>query len=146
MYMSQDVTKGMLARTGVYGVALSDGKMLLITQKKGPFAGRRDFPGGGLEFGESPEQALQREFIEEVNMAFDSIQLIDNMTATTDVPSMNGKAACVFYQIGLIYSITGARPLTPKGGGELQYDWIDPSTLSEANCSPLLWKFIKEIA
>ena len=45
---------------------MDEKKTLLIRQKRGPYAGKLDFPGGGIEFGESPEQALRREFAEEV--------------------------------------------------------------------------------
>jgi 8-oxo-dGTP pyrophosphatase MutT (NUDIX family) len=61
--------------------------LLVVRQKRGPYAGKLDFPGGGIEFGESAELALRREFSEEVAMEFDSLQLIDNLTATVDVLS-----------------------------------------------------------
>lgn len=129
-----------IMRTGVYGVAMEKEKMLLIKQSWGPYAGRFDFPGGGVEFGESAEFALRREFVEEVGMEFDSIQLIDNLTATVEATSRSSGEPYAFFQIGMIYQVTGCR-LIQEAKGELQHFWIDPKALSEGECSKLLWKW-----
>lgn len=47
-------------RPGVYGIAIKDGKVLLSKQWDG-----YDFPGGGIELGETIKAALMREFKEE---------------------------------------------------------------------------------
>ncbi len=49
-------------RRAVYGVAIRDGKLLLIRPS---WSDRWELPGGGLENGEDPKEALAREFIEE---------------------------------------------------------------------------------
>lgn len=134
-----------ITRIGVYGVALEVEKILLIQQERGPFTGKFDFPGGGIEFGETAEFALRREFAEEVACGFDSLTLLDNLTAIVDVPESSTKAAYTFYQIGLIYQVAGLKPLKGHEKGDLQYTWIDPKTLSQEKCSPLLWQFVKEI-
>lgn len=133
-----------VTRIGVYGVAFDAKKILLIQQKRGPFAGRFDFPGGGIEFGETPEDALRREFAEEIACDFDSTTLLDNLTGTTDVPKSAEKDSFIFYQIGLIYEISGLRPLKDVQSSELQYIWIDPEALLQENCSSLLWLWIKK--
>jgi mutator protein MutT len=116
-------------RTGVYGVAMNEGKMLLIRQKSGPYAGKFDFPGGGIEFGETPEQALHREFKEELGMEFDSLQLIDNLTAAIEG----------FFQVGMIYRVEDCRSNEKQGSHECF--WLDPHQLLQENCSKLLWKY-----
>ena len=126
---------------GVYGVVMDEGKMLVVRQKSGPYAGKLDFPGGGIEFGESAEQALRREFAEEVAMEFDSLQLIDNLTATVDVPSTPSNEPYLFYQIGMIYRVNGCRLIKGEKLGDLQHIWIDLMALSEGQCSKLLWKW-----
>jgi ribosomal protein S18 acetylase RimI-like enzyme/8-oxo-dGTP pyrophosphatase MutT (NUDIX family) len=130
-----------ITRIGVYGVALDNGKMLVVRQQRGPFAGKFDFPGGGVEFGESAEQALRREFIEEVAMEFDSLQLIDNLTATIDVPGTSSSEPYSFYQIGMIYQVDCCKLLSNQESGELDHLWIDLKGLSEDKCTPLLWKY-----
>jgi len=130
-----------ITRIGVYGVAKDNGKILTVRQQRGPYAGKLDFPGGGIEFGESAEQAIRREFAEEVAMEFDSLQLIDNLTATVDVDNTPSNEPYLFYQIGMIYRVHGCRLIKDAKQGDLQHLWIDLIALSEEQCSKLLWKW-----
>ena len=54
------------AHVGVYGIYIKNLKVLLIKKSRGPYEGMFDLPGGKIEEGETLEQALRREFIEEV--------------------------------------------------------------------------------
>ena len=51
-------------RPSVYGVAIRDGKVLLVPQWDG-----YDFPGGGVELGETLDEAFRREVFEETGLA-----------------------------------------------------------------------------
>jgi|688.fasta_scaffold227210_2 8-oxo-dGTP diphosphatase len=51
-------------RVALYGVLTQNGSVLM-TETKIPSGTAMNFPGGGLELGESPLQALKREFLEE---------------------------------------------------------------------------------
>jgi len=54
----------------VAGVAERDGKYLVALRKPGTSIGERwEFPGGKLESGETPEDALIREYIEELGVS-----------------------------------------------------------------------------
>ncbi len=131
-------------RTGVYGVAKENGKILVVIQKSGPYAGLFDLPGGGIEFGETPSQALHREFIEETGMDFKSMNQIDNFATVTRVPAMNGKPGYAFHQIGLIYSVEELHPTgTP---GILKNEWVDAASLIREKTSPLAWKALMEVS
>lgn len=130
-----------ITRIGVYGVVKNNGKILTVRQQRGPYADKLDFPGGGIEFGESAEQAMRREFAEEVAMEFDSMQLIDNLTATVDVPITRFNEPYLFYQIGMIYQVNGCRSINEPNLQELQHNWVDFQTLSKDQCSSLLWKY-----
>lgn len=130
-----------VTRMGVYGVAEKDNKLLLVIQNSGPYQGKFDFPGGGIEFGESSEDALRREFKEEVACEFNSLKLLDNLTTVVDVPKHNEKEAYLFYQIGMIYKVFGLKTLRQELG-DLQFQWVDPINLAKEQCSSLLWKFL----
>lgn len=62
---------------GAYGLIIEDGKILLIKKFGGPYNGKLDLPGGTIEFGEFPEEALKRELMEEVGIVVNEYKLID---------------------------------------------------------------------
>lgn len=129
-----------VSRMGVYGAIHEGDNMLLVQQKKGVHQGKFEFPGGGIEFGESPEQALHREFAEEIGMEFTDFFLINNLTAVTDVPQIGDWEPITFYQIGMIYEVKGFKVI--KDNPELDPVWKNTKTLTEKQCSPLLWKHL----
>ena len=135
------MSKDKKTRIGAYGVAVNEGKLLLIVQQRGPFAGRFDFPGGGIEFGESVESALRREFVEEVGMEFTSLEQIANITTLVDVPASLSEEPYLFFHIGLLYRVQGCRNSVEESLEQLQYEWVDPAVLTESACSALLWKY-----
>lgn len=58
---------------GVVGLAINDNGQILLTQRHQPqdpdVHGCWQLPGGGMEFGESPEQTLAREMQEELGVS-----------------------------------------------------------------------------
>lgn len=60
----------------VAGVVLRDGKVLLARHTYGAGKGRLIIPGGYLQNGESPEGALQREFLEETGVEVRAVGLL----------------------------------------------------------------------
>ena len=62
---------------GAYGLALHGSKALLVLKSRGPYLGCWDLPGGRIEFGESPAEAVARELEEETGLQIaDTPQLI----------------------------------------------------------------------
>ena len=55
-------------RVAVYGILVRDGKVLL-TNTRVPSGIITNFPGGGLELGEAPVEAVEREFREETTIS-----------------------------------------------------------------------------
>ncbi len=57
---------------GVLGLAINDKKQVFLTQRNEPedvnFHKKWNIPGGGIEWGEIPEDTLVREFKEELNI------------------------------------------------------------------------------
>lgn len=62
-------------RVAVYGVLIENGKVL-FTNTKVPSGVIVNFPGGGLELGESPIDALTREFMEETGITVSIEELL----------------------------------------------------------------------
>jgi 8-oxo-dGTP diphosphatase len=60
----------------VDAVIVTDGKIVLIKRKEGPFQGQYALPGGFVEYGETVEAALRREVFEETGLVVQVISLI----------------------------------------------------------------------
>jgi len=59
---------------GVGAIVGRDGKVLLLKRKNAHGHGSWGFPGGHLEFGETPEEAARREVLEETGLQVDGIK------------------------------------------------------------------------
>lgn len=92
------------SRYGAYGVLLQDSKILLTLKKTGPYAGRWGLPGGAIEFGETPEQALQRELLEETALAASNFELLSTSTSLCEYIK-NGENL-LLHHIGIIYKVS----------------------------------------
>jgi ADP-ribose pyrophosphatase YjhB (NUDIX family) len=64
-------------RVAAYGLARDGDKVLLTRLRRGEDAGRWTLPGGGLDFGERPRDAVVRELAEETGLAVAVGELLD---------------------------------------------------------------------
>lgn len=60
----------------VAGVCIKDNKVLLARHTYGSGKGKLIIPGGFVEYGETPQNALKREFLEEVNIVIEPKDII----------------------------------------------------------------------
>jgi ADP-ribose pyrophosphatase YjhB (NUDIX family) len=127
-------------RTGVYGVTILDSKILVVQQKQGVHEGKFDLPGGGIEPGETIEEALRREFQEEVGMSFDLMTHLCNLTAITE----NREKSTHLHQIGLIYKIENICKMEHQNP-ELDSFWIEVEECAKMNLTPFLQKALKNL-
>lgn len=128
--------KKILSRTGVYGLVLNEGKLLVVLQKKGPHQGKFDLPGGGIEPGETIDEALHRELKEEVAITFETKKFITNLSATTEGFDEKGYPY-LLHQIGLIYQLEGHSSLE-SSLPEMDFYWIEWDQLSQMPISPFI--------
>ena len=63
----------------VAGAIVHDGKVLATQRGYGPWSGWWEFPGGKMEHGESREEALRRELLEELAMEVEVREHIDDV-------------------------------------------------------------------
>ena len=66
-----------LPRAGAYGILERDGKVLCARIGYHDFT--YDFPGGALDPGETPEQAVAREFLEETGIAARAVRPVTEL-------------------------------------------------------------------
>ena len=98
-----DVAVGVLIRP--------DGAFLLTTRPVGKaYAGSWEFPGGKLEAGETVEQALKRELLEETGYRADSWEFLGDFI--TDANRGNGQ--------GYLYLATGAEKVADVNSDDLE--------------------------
>lgn len=90
---------------GVYGVLVKDNQILLIKKSRGPYKGKLDLPGGKMEFGETIEQALKREILEETGIKIKNFKLLNNFSAHFKYKDSNTKDITELHHIGLVYEI-----------------------------------------
>ena len=62
---------------GVYGIIIENNNIILVKKNGGPYDGKFDLPGGSIEFGETPLEALKRELKEEIGIDLKTCELID---------------------------------------------------------------------
>ena len=77
-----------------YFVPISEeGKILVVRRKNGIW----EFPGGGVEFGEDPEESAIRELHEETGLRAQSIRFLTITSAVFDTPHGKKHAIYVVY-------------------------------------------------
>jgi 8-oxo-dGTP pyrophosphatase MutT (NUDIX family) len=68
----------------IKGVLLIEGKVMLVRNDRDEW----ELPGGRLEVGETPEEALEREFDEELSLKVETLGLVDSYLFEV-IPSKN---------------------------------------------------------
>ena len=72
---------------GVGAVVLDEDRVLLIKRGNPPLKGQWSLPGGGVEVGETLEQAIAREVLEETGMAIEVgpiVEVLDRISRDAD--------------------------------------------------------------
>ena len=88
---------------GVYGLVIKNNQILLIKKVTGPYDGKLDLPGGSIEFGERPEDALKREFLEETGITLKKYHLYDTDSIT--IEWKYNKEDTITHHIGIFYIV-----------------------------------------
>lgn len=89
---------------GIYGLIVDGDAVVLIRKGRGPYQGKWDLPGGGVEFGESPKETLEREIREETALSVLSATLLDALSVrlTHTLPDGNLED---LHHIGFVYKV-----------------------------------------
>jgi 8-oxo-dGTP pyrophosphatase MutT (NUDIX family) len=132
----KDVTK---FRVAIYGV-LVEGHSVLMTETKVPSGTTMNFPGGGLELGEAPLAALQREFLEETGCSVVVGELLfasQRFQQNPDYPSE--QLMHLYYRVH-----REKEEVTSAGNGDdvVGTAWIQPEKISLLRIMPADLEFI----
>lgn len=126
-----------MTRVGVYGIIIEDDNLLLTAKRSGCYMGMLDLPGGGIEFGEMPEEALVRELREEIGVEAKSWQLIGNYGHNQRVESEN----LDFHQLCQIYLIKEYLWLKNVETEEV-FNWYSLQDALSLNLTPITRKAV----
>jgi 8-oxo-dGTP pyrophosphatase MutT (NUDIX family) len=92
-----------------YGICFDKDGKIAIGRNSGIFNERWMLPGGRQESGETPEQTLKRELLEELDLTVDKFKLIG--AQKVEFPDDESKKP--FYQLRYAVTIKKVNPLTP---------------------------------
>lgn len=113
-----------------------DGKPIIFATRRGygEFKGSWEFPGGKIEEGETPQEALKREIIEELDTEISVGGLID--TIEYDYPTFHLSMDCFWCKI-----VKGNLVLKEHEAGK----WITKEQLNELGWLPADLQLIEKI-
>ena len=123
-----------LMRTGAYGVIVREGKILLVRQVVGPYVNLWHLPGGGIEFAETPLQALDRELLEEVAIQTKDPLFLTILSDHGEHKSSSGPYR--YHYLGIIYRLPHIFPLPQVPEDESK--WFPIASLSLFETTPFV--------
>lgn len=127
-------------RVAIYGVVIENGTVLM-TETKVPGGTYMNFPGGGLELGEEPIEALAREFKEETGLQIVVKELLyasQRFQQNPDYP--NEQLMHLYYKVE---RASGDLLVAGNNDDVLGSAWIAPQMTSDMRIAPVDAEFIE---
>ena len=135
---------------GAYGLIIDNDNIVLIKKNGGPYNGKLDLPGGTIEWGEKPEEALVRELEEEVGIEVLEYELFDGNSVTFEW--IHKGELEQGHHIGFFYKITKYNntinnniELSDKNDDSLGAKYYDISKLSKSDLSDIAYLEIEKL-
>jgi 8-oxo-dGTP pyrophosphatase MutT (NUDIX family) len=128
-------TTSQYSHVGVYGIYIKNNAVLMIKKSRGPYKGMYDLPGGRMEEGETMEEGLQREFVEEVGCELTSQTFLSENEYTT--PYYMGKP---FHHLGTYFTVSlSSEDIKTVADGEdsLGAEFVSLDVLDNVEISPI---------
>ena len=128
-------------RIGCYGFIINDNKIALIRKSRGGYKGLLDLPGGGVEYGETPEETLKRELMEEAGVEVLNYELL--AVTSTRIKWHDDEYDEDLHQIGILYKVEVKDYKIKEDGDGLDSNgcsFYDIEKLSQSEITPFTLK------
>ena len=128
-------------RVGCYGLIINNDKIALIKKSRGGYKGLLDLPGGGIEHGETPEETLIRELLEEAGVDVIDYKLL--AVTSTRIKWHDDEFNEDLHQIGILYTVTLKDYVLKEDGDGLDSNgcnFYDIEKLSKNEITPFTLK------
>lgn len=122
-----------IIRHGAYGIVQQDFNILLTQKKTGPYESLWGLPGGAIEFGETPEETLKRELLEESSLVAAQLEFFNTVTATGEY--YKNSQPYGFHQVGIIYTVLDWSE-QPNNLPQEENRWISLSSIVHQELTP----------
>ena len=130
---------------GVGAVVLDGPRVLLIKRGNPPLKGQWSLPGGGVEVGETLEQAVAREVLEETGLTIDVgpiVEVLDRISRDGD-----GRVEHHFVLVDFIGRPSGGADSVPRGASDAEdAAWVAIADLARYEVAPVTISVIQKAA
>lgn len=116
-----------------YALLVREDRILLCRLSTGASAGRWTLPGGGLEFGEHPEDTVRREVREETGFEVDGLDLAEIWSVVTEHEGEPWHILHFIYRA----RITGGEQTNEADGSTDRCDWFSEPQVRQLPLVPL---------
>ena len=131
----------MRTRVSTYGVAIRDGHILMTQLAEYcTRGGSWTFPGGGIDHGEQPQEALIREMFEETGL-----RVLDH--TLFDAKSYSESARGPYLAVQLLYRVTveGEARVMEEGGTTADVAWIPLNQIDALSLVPFVSEVLRDL-
>ena len=126
---------------GVGAVVIDGTKVLLVRRGNEPFKGEWSLPGGALEVGETLQQGVVREVLEETGLTVTPagvVEILDRIVRDEE----SGRVRYHYVLIDFVCRVTGGSPLVGSDADEVR--WVDRAALDEYQVAPVTVRVIEK--
>jgi len=142
--MTSDKTRPYI---GVYGIFIYKDSVLMIKKNRGPYKGKFDLPGGGVEFGEKISTCLAREINEETGSKLLGAEFVGLGEYTCQYVKED-QSLKDFHHIGVYYLVNLEIKDLKTGADGQDSDgalFVPIANISLENTSPIVVPIIEKI-